>query len=65
VSIVGTLLAPILLLMWFARQWHWTVAVIVLFIALLLGTNAFLRRRAVVQRAPVPDPQAFKPWYRD
>jgi hypothetical protein len=65
VSIVGTLLVPVFLLFFFAQQWLWVVALIALLVAMMLGSNVFLRRRSVVRRAPEPDPQAARPWYKD
>jgi hypothetical protein len=65
ISIFGALLGPVFLLLFFAQQWHWVAALTALLIGMMLASNVFLRRRAVVQRAPEPDPLAPKPWYRD
>ncbi len=64
-SIIGTLLVPLFLLFSFAQQWHWVAALMALLVAVMLASNAFLRRRAVVRRAPHHGPQAARPWYKD
>jgi hypothetical protein len=66
-AILGSMLAPVLIVVMLARQWGTIALSIGLFVALILGSNEFLNRRATVQRAPEPDPTAsgLKRWFRD
>jgi hypothetical protein len=56
VSIVGSLMVPLFLLLVFARQLFWGVALIALLVVMMLGSNVFLRRLAMVWRADSNDP---------
>ena len=66
-AILGSMLAPVLIVVMLARQWGTITLSIGLFFALILGSNEFLNRRATVHRAPEPDPGAssFRRWFRD
>ena len=66
-AILGTMLAPFLLLFIFTKQWATLALSIALLAALILGSNVLLNRRATVQRAPEPDPNpsALRRWFTD
>jgi hypothetical protein len=66
-AILGTTLAPFLLLFALAKEWLTVALSIALLAALIFGSNAFLNRRATVQRAPEPDPNpsALRRWFTD
>jgi hypothetical protein len=66
-AILGSMLVPVLLLLTFARQWPTLALAIALLIALILGSNELLNRRAIVQRSPAPDPNpsALRRWFGD
>jgi hypothetical protein len=66
-AILVSMLAPVLLVMMFARQWGTVTLTIALFFALIFGSNEFLNRRATVQRAPEPGPDdsSLRRWFRD
>jgi uncharacterized protein (DUF983 family) len=67
VAILGSLVAPLLIVMIFTKQWATMALAIVLLFALIFASNEFLNRRVTVQRAPEPDPDAspLRRWFRD
>jgi hypothetical protein len=66
-AILGTMLVPFLLLFVLAKEWPTLALAIVLLFALIFGSNVFLNRRAIVLRAPEPDPNpsALRRWFTD
>jgi len=66
-TILASLLVPAFLMLAFARKWTTIALGVVLLLALLIGSNELLNRRAVVQRAPEPGPHKSKlgRWFQD
>ena len=66
-ALLATMLAPLLLLFIFAKEWATLALSIALLSALIFGSNVLLNRRATVQRAPEPDPNpsALRRWFTD
>jgi hypothetical protein len=66
-AILGSMLAPVLIVMMLGRQWGTVALSIALFFALIFGSNEFLNRRATVRRAPESDPNgsSLRRWFRD
>jgi len=55
VSILVSMLVPVTFTMMLGRQWATIALGLVLMLALILGCNELLNRRAIVQRAPGPE----------
>ena len=53
--ILGSMLVPTLFMMMFEKRWAMIALAVGLLFALILGSNEFLNRRAVVQRAQALD----------
>ena len=51
VAVLGTLAAPVALLLFFARAWGWLAFCMLALFALVVGGNALMNRGATIRKA--------------